>query len=71
MSVAAKILLSDRDAFFAHVGVETVHKGTRGILSVWYPDKSREDLASLRFVVEDVSGMRRAEGEDVLALARR
>lgn len=46
----------DRDRFFREVGIETVHKGTRGTLSVWWPEKSKEDLSSLRFVVEDLSG---------------
>jgi hypothetical protein len=42
----------DRARFFREVGIETVHKGTRGTLSVWWPEKSKEDLSSLRFVVE-------------------
>jgi hypothetical protein len=39
-----------RDAFFAQVGIKTIHKGTRGTLSVWWPDRPKEDLSSLRFV---------------------
>lgn len=42
----------DRDALFDVLGIATIHKGTRGTLSVWWPDRARKDLASLRFVVE-------------------
>jgi hypothetical protein len=40
---------ADRDALLKLLGIATVHKGTRGTLSVWWPDRAREDLASLRF----------------------
>ncbi len=46
----------DRQRFFDELGIKTVHKGTRGTLSVWWPEKSKEDLSSLRFVVEDLTG---------------
>ena len=46
----------DCQRFFDELGIKTIHKGTRGTLSVWWPEKSREDLSSLRFVVEDLSG---------------
>jgi len=39
----------DRDDLFELLGITTVHKGTRGTLSVWWPDRPREDLSSLRF----------------------
>jgi len=40
----------DRDALFSLLGIETIHKGTRGTLSVWWPERAKEDLASLRFI---------------------
>ena len=40
----------DRDALFDVLGITTIHKGTRGTLSVWWPDRAKKDLASLRFV---------------------
>lgn len=43
----------DRDALFSLLGIRTIHKGTRGTLSVWWPDREKEDLSSLRFVVEE------------------
>lgn len=43
----------DRDALFSLLGIRTIHKGTRGTLSVWWPDRAKEDLSSLRFVVEE------------------
>jgi hypothetical protein len=42
----------DRDALFDVLGIATIHKGTRGTLSVWWPDRAKKDLASLRFVVD-------------------
>lgn len=42
----------DRDALFDVLGIKTIHKGTRGTLSVWWPDRARKDLASLRFIAE-------------------
>lgn len=42
---------TDRDALLALLGIRTVHKGTRGTLSVWWPDREKEDLSSLRFTV--------------------
>lgn len=44
--------LEDRDALFDVLGIRTIHKGTRGTLSVWWPDRERKDLASIRFVEE-------------------
>ncbi len=41
----------DRDALLGVLGIRTVHKGTRGTLSVWWPDREKEDLSSLRFTV--------------------
>ncbi len=43
---------ADRDAALDALGIATIHKGTRGTLSVWFPDRAREDLSSLRFEVE-------------------
>jgi hypothetical protein len=40
----------DRDALLGLLGIATIHKGTRGTLSVWWPDRERKDLSSLRFV---------------------
>ena len=51
----------ERAEFLKIVGVKTIHKGTRGTQSVWYPEKPREDLSSLRFVVEEIPGVRRGE----------
>lgn len=53
---AYKVVIScetedDRDALFDVLGIQTIHKGTRGTLSVWWPDRARKDLASIRFVV--------------------
>lgn len=42
----------DRDALFDVLGIATIHKGTRGTLSVWWPDRARKDLASIRFVAK-------------------
>lgn len=39
----------DRSAFLTLIGVETVHKKTHETLSVWWPERPREDLSSLRF----------------------
>jgi hypothetical protein len=39
-----------RAAFLKSAGIATVHKGTRGTLSVWWPDRAKEDLSSLKFV---------------------
>lgn len=52
---AEKLVIScktkeDRDAALDALGIRTIHKGTRGTLSVWFPDKERRDLSSLRFV---------------------
>jgi hypothetical protein len=57
-SEAFKIVIScetieDREALFDVLGIRTIHKGTRGTLSVWWPDRERKDLASIRFVDED------------------
>lgn len=41
---------AERDALFDVLGIATIHKGTRGTLSVWWPDRAKKDLASLRFV---------------------
>jgi hypothetical protein len=41
-----------RDALFDVLGIATIHKGTRGTLSVWWPDREKYDLASLRFEAE-------------------
>lgn len=46
---------SDRRAFMDQLGLETVVKGTRGTLSVRFPDRGKEDLSSVRFVVEATS----------------
>jgi len=46
---------ADRDALFSLLGITTVHKGTRGTLSVWWPDRAKEDLSSLRFELAEVS----------------
>jgi hypothetical protein len=43
----------ERKRLLADLGIETIHKGTRGTLSVWYPERSKKDLASLRFVSDD------------------
>ena len=43
---------AERDALFDVLGIETIHKGTRGTVSVWWPDREKKDLASLRFVTE-------------------
>lgn len=40
---------TDREALFDVLGIATIHKGTRGTLSVWWPDRKKKDLASLRF----------------------
>lgn len=53
-SVPFKLVVSceteaDRDAALDALGISTIHKGTRGTLSVWFPDRAREDLSSLRF----------------------
>jgi hypothetical protein len=40
---------ADRTRFMETVGIETIHKNTRGVWSVWWPPREREDLASLRF----------------------
>lgn len=40
---------AERDELLRHLGISTVHKGTRGTLSVWWPDRPKEDLSSLRF----------------------
>lgn len=40
----------ERDALFDVLGIETIHKGTRGTISVWWPDREKKDLASLRFI---------------------
>jgi len=52
----AKIIVSvmnekDRDALLDVLGIQTIHKGTRGTLSVWWPPRGKRDLKScLRFV---------------------
>lgn len=51
---APKVVVSfdseaDRQRFLGEIGVETIHKNTRGTLSVWWPPRDREDLSSLRF----------------------
>jgi hypothetical protein len=43
----------DRDALLDALGIDTIHKGTRGTLSVWWPDRKKKDLASLRFELKD------------------
>jgi hypothetical protein len=53
-SEALKVVVSceteeERDALFDALGIQTIHKGTRGTLSVWWPDRAKEDLSSLRF----------------------
>jgi hypothetical protein len=40
----------ERTTFFERAGIKTIHKGTRGTLSVYWPDRPKEDLSSLRFV---------------------
>lgn len=40
----------ERDALFDVLGISTIHKGTRGTISVWWPDREKKDLASIRFV---------------------
>jgi len=42
-----------RDALLDVLGIATIHKGTRGTLSVWWPDREKYDLASLRFEVDE------------------
>jgi hypothetical protein len=42
-----------RDALLDLLGIATIHKGTRGTLSVWWPDRAKYDLASLRFQVSE------------------
>lgn len=44
---------AERDALLDALGIATIHKGTRGTLSVWWPDREKKDLASLRFVETD------------------
>lgn len=43
----------DRQRFLVEVGFSTIHKNTRGTLSVWWPPRVREDLASLRFEIDE------------------
>lgn len=57
----------DREALFDVLGIVTVHKGTRGTLSVWWPDRPKEDLSSLWFGV-DGEDVPEAEEEIVDAL---
>ena len=40
-----------RDALLDILGIGTIHKGTRGTLSAWWPNRAKKDLASLRFEV--------------------
>lgn len=39
----------DRAAFMKKIKVGVVHKATRSVWSIWWPEREREDLASLRF----------------------
>lgn len=62
---ALKVVVScdtaeDRDALLRKLGIEVIHKGTRGTLSVWWPNRDKEDLSSLRFEVEASEGARAA-----------
>lgn len=40
---------AERDSLLDVLGIATIHKGTRGTLSTWWPDRDRKDLSSLRF----------------------
>lgn len=48
----------DRDRFLEHIGIKTIHKAHQGkssrTISTWWPDRARQDLKSLRFVVEEI-----------------
>lgn len=41
--------LEERVAFLELIGVETIHKTTNGVQSVWWPPREREDPSALRF----------------------
>lgn len=54
VDVAPRLVVSfdtveDRQRLLDLAGITTIHKGTRGTLSVWWPPREREDLSSLRF----------------------
>ncbi len=54
VSDALKVVVScdsveDRDRLLRKLGIDVIHKGTRGTLSVWWPNRDKEDLSSLRF----------------------
>jgi hypothetical protein len=59
----------DRDALLGLLGIATIHKGTRGTISVWWPDREKKDLSSLRFVdaTRDVESAPWWEDEEQLA----
>jgi hypothetical protein len=42
----------DREALLDALGIATIHKGTRGTLSVWWPDRKKKDLSSIRFEIK-------------------
>lgn len=39
----------DRAAFMSRIGATVINKNTAGTWSIWYPEKQKEDLFSLRF----------------------
>jgi hypothetical protein len=43
----------DRTKLLEQLGIETIHKGTHHTLSTWWPERPKEDLASLRFDLGD------------------
>jgi hypothetical protein len=44
---------NDRDALLECLGIDIIHKKTRGTFSTWWPNKARKDLVSLRFVTDE------------------
>jgi hypothetical protein len=46
-----------RDALLDVLGIGTIHKGTRGTLSAWWPNRAKKDLASLRFEASPDGGV--------------
>lgn len=40
---------ADRDALLATLGIETIHKHTRGVFSVWWPPRGTQPLEAFRF----------------------
>lgn len=53
-SAGVKLVIQFEDAetrleLMRRIGVKTIHKQTNGVWSIWYPERAKEDLASLRF----------------------